>query len=164
MPRTSPGMTAECRLAFYPRKIRDSARRGADFVEQFEAVFAQRLILDIHRHLVEKSVDGGPQLRHGAHGGFEILFLHPARGLRLGGVDRLRQRPFLGLAVKLRIGRAGIFARVLLLFDADDVGCALLAGEQVLAVFGVEEFSECIDAADDQEEIVLAFQSEHSID
>ena len=85
-------------------------------------------------------------------------------GLGLGDIDRLRQRLFLGLLVELRIGRAGIFALVLLLLDADDVGRALVAGEQVLAVLGVEEFSQRLDAADDEEKIVLAFEREHRID
>ena len=82
----------------------------------------------------------------------------------LGGVDRARQRPFLVLAVVLRIGRADILPRVLLLLDADDVGGALVAGEQVLAVVGVEEFAQRLDPADDQHEVVLAFEREHGID
>ena len=46
----------------------------------------------------------------------------------------------------------------------EDVRGALGAGEQVLAVVGVEEFAERLDAADDQHEIVLARQREHGID
>ena len=46
----------------------------------------------------------------------------------------------------------------------EDVGGALVAGEQVLAVLGVEEFAERLDAADDQDEIVLAVEREHGID
>ena len=84
--------------------------------------------------------------------------------LRLRDLDRLRQRLFLGLRVKAGIRRAGILAIVLFLLDADDVGRALVAGEQVLAVLGVEEFSQCLDAADDEQKIVLAFQREHRID
>ena len=40
----------------------------------------------------------------------------------------------------------------------------LVAGEQVLAVVGVEEFAQRLDPADDQHEIVLAFKREHGID
>ena len=40
----------------------------------------------------------------------------------------------------------------------------LVAGEQVLAVLGVEEFAERLDPADDEQEIVLAFEREHGID
>ena len=46
----------------------------------------------------------------------------------------------------------------------EDVAGALGAGEQVLAVVGVEEFAERLDAADDHQEIVLAFEREHGID
>ena len=69
-----------------------------------------------------------------------------------------------GSVVERRIGRASIFAIVLLLLDADDVGRALVAGEQVIAVLGVEEFSQRLDAADDEKKIVLAFEREHRID
>ena len=69
--------------------------------------------------------------------------------------SRLRQRPFLVLAIERRVGLADILARVLLLLDAEDVGRALGAGEQVLAVLGVEEFAQRLDAADDQHEVVL---------
>ena len=40
----------------------------------------------------------------------------------------------------------------------------LIAGEQILAVLGVEEFSQRLDAADDEEKIVLAFEGKHRID
>ena len=63
---------------------------------------------------------------------------------------------FLGLLKQSAIGRAGVGGLVLLLLDAEDVGRALGAGEQILAVVGVEEFAERLDAADDQNEIVLA--------
>ena len=52
----------------------------------------------------------------------------------------------------------------MLLLDADDVGGALIAGQQIFAVVGVEEFSQRLDPADHQNEIVLAFQREHGID
>ena len=104
------------------------------------------------------------QLRHGAHGGGEILLGDGGGGLLLGGVDRLGERPFLVLAIERRVGLADIFARVLLLLDAEDVGGALVAGEQILAVLGVEEFAQRLDPADDEHEIVLAFEREHGID
>ena len=40
----------------------------------------------------------------------------------------------------------------------------LIAREQTFAVLGVEEFSQRLDAADDEEKIVLAFEREHGID
>ena len=45
-----------------------------------------------------------------------------------------------------------------------DVAGALGAREQVLAVVGVEELAERLDAADDHQEIVLAAEREHGID
>ena len=41
-------------------KISHGAGGGADFVEEFEAVFAERLVLDIDRYLVEEGVDDRP--------------------------------------------------------------------------------------------------------
>ena len=67
-------------------------------------------------------------------------------------------------AVELRIGRADIFARVTLLLDTDDVGRPLVASEQILAVLGVEEGAQRLDPANDQHQIVLAFEREHRID
>ena len=46
----------------------------------------------------------------------------------------------------------------------EDVAGALGAGEQILAVVGVEEFAERLDAADDHQEIVLAAEREHGVD
>src|SRR6516165_6671810 len=50
-----------------------------------------------------------------------------------------------------------------LLLDGEDVVCALGAGEQVLAVIGVEEFAKRLDTADDHQEIVLAIEREHGV-
>ncbi len=74
------------------------------------------------------------------------------------------ERPFLVLAVERGVGLADEFAGVLLLLDAQDVGGALGAGEQVLAVLGVEEFAERLDTAHDQQEVVLAFERKHGVD
>ncbi len=56
---------------------------------------------------------------------------------------------------EVEVGRAVEGAPLPLLLDAQDVGGAAIAGEQVLAVFGVEETAERLDAADDHEEVVL---------
>ena len=53
---------------------------------------------------------------------------------------------------------------VLALLDAKDVRRALGAGEQVLAVVGVEEFGERLDAADDHHQVVLAGKRKHRVD
>jgi hypothetical protein len=54
-------------------------------------------------------------------------------------------------------------ARVLLLLDSDDVSRALIAGEEILSVLGIEEFSQRLDATDDEQQIVLAFECEHRV-
>ena len=75
-----------------------------------------------------------------------------------------REFLFLGLLVTRRVRRAGVGLAVLLLLDAQNVRRALGAGQQILAVVGVEELAQRLDAADDQQEIVLAFEREHGID
>ena len=40
----------------------------------------------------------------------------------------------------------------------------LVAGEQVIAVLGVQEFPQRLDAANDHQKIVLAFKREHRVD
>ena len=102
-----------------------------------------------------EGIDVRAQLRHGAHGGLEVLARDSRARLRPGGIDHPRQRPFFVLAIERGIGAPGIFARVALLLDADDAGRALVAGEQIPAVLGVEETSERLDAAQDEHQIVL---------
>ena len=89
------------------------------------------------------------------------------RASSLGLVENHGERLLLDLALvvhDLEIGRLVVGAPVLLLLDAQDVGRAAIAGEQVLAVLGVEEAAERLDAADDHEQVVLAFEREHGID
>ena len=50
------------------------------------------------------------------------------------------------------------------LLDAQDIRRALDAGQQIFAVVGIEEFAERLDAANDHQQIVLAFEREHGID
>ena len=57
-----------------------------------------------------------------------------------------------------------VFRIVPLFLDAEDVGGALVAGEQVFAVLGIEEFAERLDPANDEEQIVLAAEGEHGVD
>ena len=114
--------------------------------------------------LSKKASTLGRSFAMARHGGLEIFLRDGGGRFGFGGVDGLRQRLFLGLSVKLWLRRAGVVVTVLLLLDAQDIGRALGAGEQALAVFGVEEFAERFDAADDQQEIVLAFEREHGID
>ena len=66
--------------------------------------------------------------------------------------------------MKLGSGAPVYFSLILLLLDAEDVRRALDAGEQVLAVVAVEEFAQRLDAADDQHQVVLAFEEQNGID
>src|SRR5262245_57186623 len=122
------GMTP--RLPLDAREIRDGARRVADLVEQLEAVLAQFLLVgavgDVDGDLVEEGIDVRAKLGHGAHAGLEVLARDRGGSVFLRYVDRTRQRLFLLLAVKRGIGPPDIFAPVLLLLDADDVGRALV--------------------------------------
>jgi len=124
---------------------------------------AQSFVIDVDSDLVEKRIDRRPQLGHGAHGGNEILFFDRTPGLGLGHFNRAGQRLLLRLPVELSLRRAGIVAVVLFLFDAGDVGRALSAGEQILAVLTVEKLSQCLDPTHDQQKIVLAFEGKDSV-
>src|SRR5262249_60553477 len=86
------------------------------------------------------------------------------RRLAPGDADRLRERALLGLGIQLRIGRAVEGRAVALLLDAQDVGGALRTGEQIPAIVAVEEFSQRLDPADDQDEVILVLQRKHRID
>ena len=76
----------------------------------------------------------------------------------------MRERLLFVEAVERRIRRAVIGLAVLLLLDPQNVRGALGAGEQILAVVGIEKFAERLDAANDHQEIVLAFKGEHGVD
>ena len=52
---------------------------------------------------------------------------------------------------------------VLHLFDAEDVNGALVAGEQILSIVGVEEFAQRLDTPDNEQEVVLAFERIYGI-
>ena len=73
------------------------------------------------------------------------------------GGDGGGQSLFLRLLEERRVWRAGVGLFVLFLLDAQDVFRALGAGQQILAVVGVEEFAERLDAADDEQQVVLTF-------
>src|SRR5919197_6369554 len=146
------------------REIGDRARCLADFVEQLEPVLTQLLVLNIDRDLVEESIDVRAKLRHRPHGGFEVLARDGGGGFRLGSFDHARQRPLLALTIEGRIRPTDVFAGVALLLDADDIGRALVAGEQILAVFGIEEFSQRLDTADNEEKIILSLEGKDRID
>ena len=144
-------------LPLDPGKIRHRPRRLADFVEQLEPVLAPVGGGHVHRHLFEERIDIGAQLGDRRHRAFEVLARNRLGGLFLHGVDRGRKLTLLWLKIEMRVGPAVIRAPVLLLLDAQDVGRALVSGEQARAVIGCKEFAERLDAADDEEQVVLSF-------
>ena len=84
-------------------------------------------------------------------------------GLSIARVERLLLR--LPARDQCRIGHTGERALpILLLLGAKDVRRTLVAREQVASIFRIEERPERLDAADDEEEVVLPFQREHNVD
>jgi hypothetical protein len=104
------------------------------------------------------------KLRHRGHAGAEILAFDRLVRLGLGNANGARQFLFLGLVEQTRLRRTGVDRVVLLLLDAQDVRRALGASEEILSILGVEEFAQRLNAADDEDEIVLAGQREYGID
>ncbi len=87
------------------------------------------------------------------------IFLGDCRGgFFLCDVYCLRQRLLFGHLVLLCIGRTGVLALIFLLLDTNDVGRALVAGEQILAVIAVEEFSERVNATHDQRQKLAGYE------
>ena len=137
-------------------------------LSSFSRFARNRRVVGIDRHLVEKRVDGRPELRQRRHGGRKVLARHGLARLRLGGQHHLEERLLLrqpGRLDQLGIGRriegAGAVA---LLLGAQNVRRAAIADEQVRAILAVEEFSKRLDAADDHQQVVLAGKSEDSVD
>src|SRR5262249_18510308 len=97
------------------------------------------------------------------HRGFVVLALDGGGGLLSDGINRPRQRLFLLLTVARLIRSIDICTPVLLLLDSDDIGCTLVAGEQILAVLGVEEFSKSLEAADDRNNTCLAAHMKNGV-
>ncbi len=62
------------------------------------------------------------------------------------------------------IGAVESAGAILALLGPQNVGGALVAGEEAAAVVGFEKGGERFDAVDDHEEIVLARKREHRID
>src|SRR5882672_4609647 len=166
MPGTRPGMTEQACLdsILYLGKIRDRARGGADFIQQLQTILAYFWIVVVDLDLVEECIDRRTQFRHRAHRTRKIFFCDSSAGFRLHLIDSLRQRLLLIEGIQRGIRRTVIGLAVFLLFDAENIGGALGARQQVLAVVGVEEFAQRLDATDDKKEIVLAFERKHSVD
>ena len=111
----------------------------------------------------KNSSTGCAEQRHGSHGRLEILVGDRCGGGPLDLTHRFGERLFLDSFEQVGIGRLVVSYVVFLFLDAQDVDGPLGAGEQIGAVFGVEEFPERLDPLDDHQEIVAA-ESEHGID
>src|SRR5690606_8098929 len=98
--------------------------------------------------------------RQRPNGAVEVLDRDRSPRLALGGADRLEQRLLLRLGQETRIDVAIEGGARLLLFLAQDVGGALGAGKQVLAVVRVEEASKRLYPADDEEDFILIAKRE----
>ena len=66
--------------------------------------------------------------------------------------------------IKRRIRRAFEGPLVSLFLDREDVARALGAGEQILAVIGIEELAERLDAANHHQKVILVAKRKHRID
>src|ERR1700745_4301691 len=89
-------------------EIRDRKRCLADLVEQLETIGPYGALVDVDRYLVEERINRRPQFRDRRHGASESLARDGGTRFLPDAVDAGRERPFLGLAVELRIGHAGV--------------------------------------------------------
>ena len=137
---------------------------GPDAVEQVQPVGAALRDGVIDRHRIEKRIDRRAQFGERRHCGGEVLALDSGTGFVFDGFERVREADFLGQDEQIPGDLAVIGARVLLLLDAQDIGGALVAGEQVGAVFGSNEGLQGFDAGEQADEVVFAAECEHGVD
>src|SRR5688500_3842817 len=147
--------TGFCASILYLREIRDRARGSTNLIEQLEAVLTDLRVVVVDFHLVEESINGGPQFRYRGHRGGKVFVRDSSARLTFHMVDGRGKSLLFFEFVERGIRRAVEAAFVLLLLDGEDVGRALGASEQVLAVVGVEEFAQRLDPTDDHKEVVL---------
>ena len=120
--------------AFDLGEIRDLLARGADAVQQVQAVAADDLVVGIDLHGLEEGVDGGAKARDGGHGGGEILGLDRGPDRRFGGVEGGEKGAFLVGFGEFHVGAEAVFDAVLFLGLRQDVARALEAlGDALLA-------------------------------
>src|SRR5690606_39180037 len=177
---------------FDPGKVGDLVYRVAEAGEQGQPGCALGLVRIVHRHFVEEAVDGRAQDGERGHGRFEVLGLHRRTSARLGRVQRFDQRLFsrfwrigvivfspllhLGGDYRGEIGIVDQGQRVLLAglrdlaFDAlpvlllEDVRRALVAGEQVGAVLGLDEVLQSFHTGEKPHEVVFVPEREDRVD
>src|SRR3954469_9203339 len=151
MPGTSPGMTVfiapKPRSILDLREIRHRTRGAADLVEQLQAILTHLRIVVVDANFLEERINRRTQLGHSTPCCRHVFLRDSSACLRRHLADRLGQRLLLAETVERGIGRPVERALVLLLLDAENIAGALDAGEQILAVLGLEEFAERLDAA-----------------
>ena len=125
--------------AFDLREISHGPGRFSYLVQQPEPVGPQFPILDIDRDLVEERVHMRAELRHGGHGGGEILLCDGGICLGFGNGDGAGQFLFFGLCEQACVRRTGVGGVILLLLDAEDIRRAFRAGKKMFAGFGAAD-------------------------
>src|SRR5450432_4478593 len=80
---SSPRQRGEVKtsLPLYLGKVRHRAGGFADFVQKLQAVFAQRLVVDVDGDFFEEGIDEAPELGHRCHGGGEVFGTYKHRCL-----------------------------------------------------------------------------------
>ena len=141
--------------------------RRADAGEQGEARGALGRIGIVDGDGVEEGVDRGAQARERRHRPLEILVRHRGGG---GGLGRIKGGDQVSFGLFGRVGKCfrgavgGAVGIGGLAFLLEDVGGALVAGEQVRAVVGRDERLQRADAGEQADEVVLAAEREHRVD
>src|SRR5258707_12492556 len=77
MPATSAGMTGKASAKesiLDLRKIRDRSRRGTDFIQELQPIFAHSWIVIVDLDLVKERIHRRPQFCQSAHGAGEVFF------------------------------------------------------------------------------------------
>src|SRR6476469_790252 len=168
MPGRRPVMTNGwgSRLSFDLGEVGDGKRRGADAVQEPQAILAQAWIVGVDGDVVEEGVDWRAELCYGGHCSLEIFFRDRSGSHAFDFIHGLSQRLFLSLFEQLGVRRLIVALIVLLLLDAQNVDRALGASEQMLAVLGVEEAAERLYPAHEHKDIILisAFERKYGID
>ena len=138
---------------------------STDFCEQRQTICAHSGILVIDHDRFEESVHRTTQFGKFGHSCGEILGL---QRIFNGGLDigqGFREGFFLGWPLGDEGVIDGEISRQIALFllGLEDVRGALVAREQVCAVFGIQECAKRLDAARDEHKIILT-ESEHGVD
>ena len=134
--------------------------RSTKLVKQGEARGALVRLRIIDGNSFEKGVDGRAQAGQRGHGGGEILLRDSLGGAWRSFGEGGDERGFGGF--RGWIGGTGLPAG--LGFGTQDVGGALVAGEEVGAVLCGDEGLQRVDAGEQADEIVLATEREDGVD